>query len=65
VTGAAPDADAGSGARAGAAAGQEPPAPAVPRPPLSQDEVVALLDAVRGDRIGVDEAAALLANHTA
>ena len=42
---------------------QEPPA--AQRPPLSQDEVVALLDAVRGDRIGVDEAAALLADRSA
>ncbi|MFD6554993.1 phosphopantetheine-binding protein [Streptomyces sp. NPDC058398] len=39
---------------------------AVPGPPgLSRQEVLALLDAVRGDRIGVDEAAALLANRPA
>ncbi|MGA5418558.1 acyl carrier protein [Streptomyces pseudogriseolus] len=38
---------------------------AVKQPPLSQEEVVALLDAVRGDRIGVDEAAALLADRSA
>ncbi|MGQ4374327.1 phosphopantetheine-binding protein [Streptomyces sp. SAS_267] len=41
-------------------------AAAVPGPPgLSRQEVLALLDAVRGDRIGVDEAAALLANRPA
>jgi acyl carrier protein len=54
------------GAPAGARASQEPPATAAAqRPPLSQEEVVALLDAVRGDRIGVDEAAALLADRSA
>ncbi|AKJ15793.1 hypothetical protein ABB07_38935 (plasmid) [Streptomyces incarnatus] len=42
-----------------------PAAAAGQRPPLSQDELVALLDAVRGDRIGVDEAAALLADRSA
>ncbi|MEV6197255.1 phosphopantetheine-binding protein [Streptomyces sp. NPDC051920] len=52
---------------------QQPPADAVEqsraaavkRPALSQEEVLALLDAVRGDRIGVDEAAALLAERPA
>ncbi|MCC5480881.1 phosphopantetheine-binding protein [Streptomyces barringtoniae] len=64
VTPAAPDA--GSGAPAGAGARQEPPATApAKRPPLSQEELVALLDAVRGDRIGVGEAAALLADRSA
>ncbi|MGN5376801.1 acyl carrier protein [Streptomyces lasalocidi] len=38
---------------------------AAPRPPLTQDEMVALLDAVRDNRIGVDEAAALLADRSA
>jgi acyl carrier protein len=58
-------ADDGSGSPAGAR--QEPPstAAAAKRPPLSQDEMTALLDAVRGDRIGVDEAAALLADRSA
>jgi acyl carrier protein len=67
---AAPDA---GGTPAGAGTGQEPsaqspagpPAAAVKRPPLSQDEMLALLDAVRGERIGVDEAAALLADRSA
>ncbi|RPF24799.1 acyl carrier protein [Streptomyces sp. TLI_185] len=64
VSPAAPEAD--SGAPAGEGARQEPPATAaVKRPPLSQDEMVALLDAVRDDRIGVDEAAALLADRSA
>ncbi|WP_392957965.1 phosphopantetheine-binding protein [Streptomyces sp. LN245] len=52
-----------------APAPQQPPAaPATgePGPPaLSRQEVLALLDAVRGERIGVDEAAALLANRPA
>jgi acyl carrier protein len=77
VTPAAPaagsDAPAGAGPRqepaapqTGGDARQEPPAAAAAkRPPLSQEEVVALLDAVRGDRIGVDEAAALLADRSA
>ncbi|GHE14108.1 acyl carrier protein [Streptomyces alanosinicus] len=53
-------------ASAPAGTGQEPPAAAAAqRPPLSQEEVVALLDAVRGDLIGVDEAAALLADRSA
>ncbi|MGW1752341.1 phosphopantetheine-binding protein [Streptomyces sp. NPDC002092] len=65
VTPAAPDADTRPAA-APAGTGQEPPAAAAAkRPPLSQDEVVALLDAVRGERIGVDEAAALLADRSA
>ena len=58
--------DAGGGAPAGAGADQQPPTPAAAkRPPLSQEEMVALLDAVRGARIGVDEAAALLADRSA
>ncbi|MET8861208.1 phosphopantetheine-binding protein [Streptomyces sp. NPDC004579] len=46
---------------------QRPPAAgaAAKRPALSQEEVRALLDAVRGDRIGVEEAAALLADRPA
>lgn len=44
---------------------QQPAPAAVRRPALSQEEVLALLDAVRGDRIGVDEAAALLAHRPA
>ncbi|MFH8342763.1 phosphopantetheine-binding protein [Streptomyces sp. AM6-12] len=46
---------------------RRPPAATAPtsRSPLSQEEVVALLDAVRGERIGVDEAAALLADRSA
>jgi acyl carrier protein len=48
------------------AAPQRPPAVAAEkRPALSRTEMVALLDAVRGDRIGVDEAAAFLANRSA
>ncbi|MGW2649312.1 phosphopantetheine-binding protein [Streptomyces sp. NPDC001393] len=62
VTPAAPAA--GRGAPPAAQARPQPPA-AAKRPPLSQDELVALLDAVRGDRIGVDEAAALLADRSA
>ncbi|MFD5516280.1 phosphopantetheine-binding protein [Streptomyces sp. NPDC127066] len=58
--------DTRSDAPAAAPAPQQPPATAAEkRPTLSQEEVVALLDAVRGDRIGVDEAAALLANRSA
>jgi hypothetical protein len=63
--------DAGRGAPAAVGAEQEPPAAAAPRraaaprPPLTQDEMVALLDAVRDNRIGVDEAAALLADRSA
>ncbi|MFE2533784.1 phosphopantetheine-binding protein [Streptomyces sp. NPDC059371] len=51
-----------------ASAGQPQPQPqpsagaAAKRPALSPEEVLALLDAVRGERIGVDEAAALLAD---
>lgn len=53
-------------APAAAPAPRRPPAVAAEkRPALSPAEVVALLDAVRGDRIGVDEAAALLANRSA
>ncbi|MEU0603064.1 acyl carrier protein [Streptomyces sp. NPDC006393] len=66
--GAAEAAEAGgaTGAGEGAEAGREPAtAAAVTRPPLSRDEMVALLNAVRGDRIGVDEAAALLAGRSA
>ena len=59
---AAPDS---GGAPAGAGVRQTPAGAAAKRPPLSQEEVVALLDAVRGDRIGVDEAAALLADRSA
>ncbi|MEU4168928.1 phosphopantetheine-binding protein [Streptomyces sp. NPDC026665] len=44
---------------------QSPADAAAKRPALSQEEVLALLDAVRGDRIGVDEAAALLADRPA
>ncbi len=48
------------------AAPPQPPATAAQkRPALSPAEVVALLDAVRGDRIGVDEAAALLTDRPA
>jgi acyl carrier protein len=48
------------------AAPGQPPAPvARTRPALSRQEVLALLDAVRGERIGVDEAAALLADRPA
>lgn len=66
VGGARAGAAAGRKPPAGAAAGQEPPAGAAARRlPLSQDEMVALLDAVRGARIGVDEAAALLADRSA
>jgi acyl carrier protein len=60
VTQAAPGA--GSAVPARAERRQEPVTVAAKRPPLSQDEVVALLDAVRGERIGVDEAARLLAD---
>ncbi|MFF3446806.1 phosphopantetheine-binding protein [Streptomyces sp. NPDC002667] len=42
-----------------------PAAAARERPALSRQEVLALLDAVRGDRIGVDEAAAFLADRQA
>ncbi|MET8227664.1 acyl carrier protein [Streptomyces sp. NPDC005301] len=38
--------------------------PAAGKPALSQEEMLALLDAVRGERIGVDEAAALLAGRS-
>ncbi|MET7440053.1 hypothetical protein ABZS63_21735, partial [Streptomyces sp. NPDC005568] len=38
--------------------------PAEGKPALSQEEMLALLDAVRGERIGVDEAAALLAGRS-
>ncbi|MER6735917.1 acyl carrier protein [Streptomyces puniciscabiei] len=70
VTPAVPDAGSGDPATPAAAGAADPrPGPpaaaAVQRPPLSQDELVALLDAVRGDRIGVDEAAALLADRSA
>ncbi|MFE2298891.1 phosphopantetheine-binding protein [Streptomyces sp. NPDC059445] len=72
----APDTSAPAAASAGQHQHQQPqpqaelspqqPAPAaVRRPALSQEEVLALLDAVRGDRIGVDEAAALLAHRPA
>ncbi|MEU7305722.1 acyl carrier protein [Streptomyces sp. NPDC007206] len=55
--------DTGSGDPAAPEATPTPSvAAAAKRPPLSQDELVALLDAVRGDRIGVEEAAALLAD---
>ncbi|MGW7613901.1 phosphopantetheine-binding protein [Streptomyces sp. NPDC054766] len=71
-----PAAGAGQEPVPGAGAGQRPPpvAGAGPEPaavagakrgPLSQDEMIALLDAVRGERIGVDEAAALLADRSA
>ncbi|MER6074433.1 phosphopantetheine-binding protein [Streptomyces sp. NPDC001817] len=53
---------AGSAVPARAERRREPVTTAAKRPPLSQDEVVALLDAVRGERIGVDEAARLLAD---
>ncbi|MET7986411.1 phosphopantetheine-binding protein [Streptomyces sp. NPDC005281] len=57
LPGAAPAAGPGSGRPAGSAART--------RSSLSRQEVLALLDAVRGDRIGVDEAAALLAERPA
>lgn len=72
TSGAAPaptDADTGAGASratpAAAAVVEEPGreasySAAGPREPLSRQEMIALLDAVRGERIGVDEAAALL-----
>ncbi|MGW1171022.1 phosphopantetheine-binding protein [Streptomyces sp. NPDC001153] len=62
VTPAAPGA--GSAAPAGPEPVRAPVTTAAQRPPRSQDEVVALLDAVRGDRIGVDEAARLLADRS-
>ncbi|MFJ9543996.1 phosphopantetheine-binding protein [Streptomyces sp. NPDC101225] len=46
--------------------GPEAPYPAAgPGGPLSRQEMIALLDAVRGERIGVDEAAALLTDRPA
>ena len=67
ASGAAPaptDTDTGGGRATPAAAavveetGSQAPYPAAG--PLSRQEMIALLDAVRGERIGVDEAAALL-----
>ncbi|MGW0969425.1 phosphopantetheine-binding protein [Streptomyces sp. NPDC002516] len=67
-------ADPGGGVPAAVAASPGPPVAAPPGPPvtavrerpaLSRQEVLALLDAVRGDRIGVDEAAAFLADRQA
>ncbi|WP_339134503.1 phosphopantetheine-binding protein [Streptomyces sp. f51] len=64
-------ADPGGGVPAAVPAPPGPPEAAVPRlpaaavrerPALSRQEVLALLDAVRGDRIGVDEAAAFLSD---
>jgi acyl carrier protein len=55
-------------APASAGAESEPTPPLIPaasRPALSQEEMLALLDAVRGERIGVDEAAALLTGRSA
>ncbi|MGW7264509.1 phosphopantetheine-binding protein [Streptomyces sp. NPDC054842] len=44
---------------------KQPVMPAAAKPALSQEEMLALLDAVRGERIGVDEAAALLTGRSA